>query len=407
MKNKMSARGIVNRVLAVALIAIIVLGCVMTLTTNWKEIYNSAQRIGKVAPYLPEDWDQFDMLNARFRSLEDCLGTCLWKAEELGYLNSAFQLAIGKKMLSTGGSQMVVLTTGHLHDVAEKKDATSKAEEVAQWEQSLNGEVPFLFVYEHPVVYDESMFPEGYDLLDFSKEYADELIAGTRAAGVKTIDSREVLNESGYTLDDLLLKTEKHWDTFAALVMAKEITQSISDITGTELDANRLDPSQFETEVYEKLYLGNYGQRLGTGLIDPDDITVFWPSYDTNITRSTIGKTTEEITGPFKESVIRWKALERGEDGYNITAYMDYGLTESVEYFQNSDAPALRIALFKDSYSAPIGAFLSLVANEVYAFDMRTPIDTYENLVEKYDPDVVVVAYSQYMLRKEAYKFVD
>ena len=177
-------------------------------------------------------------------------------------------------------------------------------------------------------------------------------------------------------------------------------------MTGVELPSERLDIDQFETELHENLFLGKYGQRVGTRNIDPDDITVYWPKYDTNISRYTnyLGRVTE-LEGPFKESVIRWNYLKRGSGGYNIQAYFDYGLTENHDIYTNPDGADCTVLLLKDSYSASIGAFLSLVCDNVIGMDMRRTGTSFEQLVEKYEPDVVVVAYSMQMLRDDAYDF--
>lgn len=178
-------------------------------------------------------------------------------------------------------------------------------------------------------------------------------------------------------------------------------------MTGIDLDAERLDISRFNTETYPKLFLGKYGQRIGTGNIDPDDITIYWPKYDTNIRRYTnyLGDITE-IEGSFYDSVIRWKYLQPDEGKtWNIKAYFDYGLTENHDIYTNPDGAPCTILFLKDSYSASIGSFLSLVADQVVAVDLRRSELSLQEWVESCKPDAVVVAYSMQMLRDDAYEF--
>ncbi len=404
---KISLQGKCNRVLAVLFVAAIALGGAMTAITGWGEINDAVRRMDYLRAYLPKDWNGMDLLNARIRSLESKLGSALWLSEDLGYINSAFQYALGKRMINTGGSQMVRLETGHLYDLQGDADGAAKVAEIAGLKDMLGGEIPFLFVYEHPVVYDESMFPTGYEILDYGKEFADAALGALRARGVEAIDSRDVLRASGHSYDELLFRTDQHWTTLAAIVTAQEIARVASERTGIALNADLLDPEGFQTEVHEKLFLGKYGQRIGTGLIDPDDIITYAPAYRTDIRRNTyyLGMTYDE-KGPFEEVVLRADKLVRGDAGYNINAYMDYGLTENYETFENADAAKARILLLKDSYSAPIGAFLSLVASDIYAVDMRRSSKSFPDLVEDFRPDIVVVAYSQQMLRDENYQFV-
>ena len=402
-----SFQGKINRVLAVVFVALIALMSVMTLLTKWDDIFDAVRRMDYLRAYLPKHWNGMDLFNARLRSLESKLGAALWKSEELGYVNSAFQYALGKQMITTGGSQMIRLNTGHLYDLQGNVSAAAKVDEIADLKDLLDPDLPFLFVYEHPVVYDDGMFPEGYEKLDYGTEFADEAVRLMRERGILTIDSREVLNASGYSYDELLLKTDQHWTTLAAIVMAREIARTAAEKTGLPIDPERIDPERFATQTYEKLFLGKYGQRVGTRLAEPDDIIVYWPTYETDIRRETfyLGKTLNG-EGSFKEAVVRWDKLERGDGGYNISAYMDYGLTENYEHIENRTAPRVRILLLKDSYSAPIGAFLSLVASDVFAVDMRRSNRTFPELVEEFRPDIVIVAYSQQMLRDENYQFV-
>ena len=207
-------------------------------------------------------------------------------------------------------------------------------------------------------------------------------------------------------MEEYLMYTDQHWSTRASMIMAKSIAAKISEMTGRELDPSRLDIENFETEVHEKLFLGKYGQRIGVRNIDPDDITLYWPKYETNIHRKTnyLGNVTE-IEGSFKDSVIRWNYLGRGSDGYNIKAYFDYGLTENYDVYTNPDGADCTILLLKDSYSASVGAFLSLVADKVVAVDMRRSYSSFEHLIKTNEPDIVVMAYSMQMLRDDAYDF--
>ena len=61
--------------------------------------------------------------------------------------------------------------------------------------------------------------------------------------------------------------------------------------------------------------------------------------------------------------------------------------------------------LLKDSYSAPIGSFLSLLAQDVAAVDLRRSELNLKEWIDQVQPDVVVCAYSMQMLRDDAYEF--
>ena len=403
-----------HRVVSGALAVLMVATCVFMLAAgivpNRENLLHAVQYRSKLNPYLPDGRraNALELLTARIRSLESELSLSVYKAETLGQLNASLQYAIGKRLVSTGSAQMVRLNGGYLYDLQEEQSAESAAREILDLRDSLPEGLPFLFVYEHNTVYDPAMLPAGYDALDYGAEFADEAVSLLRAGDVPVIDSRDVLGGGAYPLERLLMRTDQHWTTFAALVMSRALAVWARDEAGLPVDPALLDAENFETETYPGLFLGKYGQRIGAGNVDPDDIILYSPKYETQIARrSTRSSRTEEAAGTFSEAVVRWDRLETDGQGWNIKAYGDYGLSEIADEYRNDNAPDCRILIFKDSYSAPISAFLSLVASDIYAVDLRQVKEPALYYVEQFRPDIVIMAYSQQMLRNRDYAFAD
>ena len=63
----------------------------------------------------------------------------------------------------------------------------------------------------------------------------------------------------------------------------------------------------------------------------------------------------------------------------------------------------MTILIFRDSYTAPIGSFLSLLAKNVIMVDMRGVEKSAMELVDEYDPDMIVFSYSRQMLEDHHY----
>ena len=408
MKDPNKLNRIIAGALSVLFLGFIFLSFGLTMVNEGGNIIDSVRLMSNLKSYLPEDYNVLDMLNARIQSFTSQISDSMWLKDEMGYLNSGFQYALGKRMITTGGQNMVTLTTGHLYDIQSDVSMEAGANNVIAIRDSLPEDTPFLFVYEHPTIYDEAMLPAGYDVLDYSAELSEEVISLMQEGGIEVIDSRDVLNASGYALEDLLMYTDQHWSTLAALVMAQNITGRVSEITGVDLDPELLDPDNMNTELYEKRFLGKYGQRVGTGVIDPDDLIVYWPKYETEIFRNSLRTTSyQDAYGDFRAAAVREDRLEPLEgETYNILGYTYYGQVEAYDYYINPNAPDITIMLIKDSYSAPIGAFLSLAAKNVISLDIRHESIDYLEWVEKYDPDIVVMAYSLQMLRNDEYEFM-
>ena len=363
-----------------------------------------------VSQYLedPDDYSLWDLVEASKNSLDGFIADNVHGTKALQKVNAGFQYALGKKLVSTGGAQMIRLNTGHLYDMQDEMDLDAAQRDILGMQSIVPEGTPFVFVYEHSTLYDEAaQLPQEYGFMDFSRQNADELIARLRKSGVDVIDSRDVYAASGISLDAFLLRTDKHWSTLAALAVAQKISEHAGELTGTELPSERLDVDQFDTELYPNLFLGTYGQRVGTELIDPDDITVYQPKYETNIHRNTLyNEVITDVEGTFGEVNIRWEAL-RPEAGktWNTRGYFDYGLLESYDIMTNEAGADCTILLLKDSFSAPVGRFLSLVANEVYSVDLRDRSVNLQEWIERSNPDIVVLAYSMQMLKSESYDY--
>ena len=407
MKESKTISRVVAAVLTVAFLGYVFLTFGYMMLRYGDNIIYAARMTGAMASTLPENATPFDKLAARINGFKQEIEDLMWLKTEMGYINSDIQYALGKQVITTASQNMIRTTTGQLYDLANYKPLENNAREIVDIRTTTLRDCPFLFVYEQPTLYREDMLPEEYRGMDSSWRMADEVIALLRENDIEVLDSRDVLNASGYDLNDLLMYTDQHWSTLAAIVMAQSIADRLNEMCGMALDRHLIDLDQLNTLVHEKLFLGKYGQRVGPDRIDPDDIVEYWPKYDTWIKNTTLAVANlTEKEGPFRSSVLNQSRLEPDPGKtWNTMAYTDYGLVESYNLFTNESAPDYTILLLKDSYSAPIGAFLSLLARHVICVDMRRNVDPLETWVERYHPDAVVMGYSLSMLRDEQYRF--
>ncbi|MBQ6324529.1 MAG: hypothetical protein IJI26_00500 [Clostridia bacterium] len=394
-------------ILTVAFLGFVFAAFFAMVVGNRDELVHSIQMTPAMKKALPKNAGPLDRLSARINGFTSTISEIMWHKEEMGYVNSAFQYGLGKRVINTGSQNMITLADGHLYDLADYRDLSQNAREIAALRRTTLGDIPFLFTYEHPTLYDASLMPAGYEALDHSAQMADEAIATLKAEGVDVLDSRDVLPHCGRDMNDLLMVTDQHWSTLAAITMAQAIAARLNEMTGAALDTSLLDLENLNTLVHEKLFMGKYGQRVGPGIVDPDDIVEYWPKYDTHVTRNTRrSKTVENEQGDWRTVMTRFDRLapDPGKT-WNKTAYTYYGQVERYDIMTNEAAPDYTVLLLKDSYSAPIGRFLSLLARHVICVDLRQDVDPLETWVEQYHPDAVVMAYSLQMLRDDAYAF--
>ena len=394
-------------VLTVAFLGFIFVAFFSMVIGNREDLAHSVRMTPELKKSLPAHPSRLDRLSARINGFTSGIAGIMWHKDELGYINSAFQYGLGKKVINTGSQNMITLNDGHLYDLSNYKSLTENALEIAALRNTTLAGIPFLFTYEHPTLYDASLLPAGYEVLDHSAEMADEAVAALRGQGIDVLDSRDVLPHCGLEMNDLLMYTDQHWSTLAAITMARAIAGRLNDMTGAGLDLSRVDLENLNTLVHEKLFMGKYGQRVGTGIVEPDDIIEYWPAYETHLTRHTKRvESLEEAEGDFRTVATRADRLEPDPGRtWNTLAYTYYGQVEAYNNFHNEAAPDFTILLLKDSYSAPIGTFMSLLARDVLTVDLRRDVEPLEWWIEQYQPDAVVMAYSLQMLRDDDYEF--
>ena len=365
------------------------------------KLIESVTRNSIVDQYMGDNPSLAERIKARFLSFENTVNSYLFGRDAGLSLNIAMQKAMGKQILQFGSDRMVTLNTGHLYDLVPEADVQEQLANVIAMRDDVFGDIPMVYVYAQSTLYDEAMLPEGVAMLDNNMAIADEVVSTLETAGVEVIDSREVLNASGYPLEELILYTDQHWSSKAGLVMAGEIAQNLAD-KGLPVVAENLNIENFDSKTYEDSFLGKYGQRIGAGNTRLDDMTAFWPKYDTDIHRVTRSRSTVDgdVQGRFEESVIRWSDFENDQDcDYSTQSYMAYGLTEAEEKFTNNMLTEGRILVVKDSFGASVSSFLSLCAHEVWGVDLRHSDKSIEEYVQEFQPDAVVFVYSQQVLR--------
>lgn len=386
---------------AVLFIVLIFTVFIGTVVSYPNKLIESVTRHSITDQYMGDDPTIAERIKARFLSFENTVNTYLFGRDAGLTLNIALQESLNKDILQFGESRMVTLDSGHLYDLVDDVDVSEQLDNVIAAKNELFGDIPMVYVYAQSTLYDESALPENVAMLDHNMEIAEEVIATLRDAGIEVIDSREVLNHCGYPLEELILYSDQHWSSKAALVIAQEVAANLQ-AKGLPVQAENLSMDKLDSVTYEDNFLGKYGQRVGPVNATLDDMTAFWPKYDTDIHRRTVWgpNTVVEASGRFEESVVRWEHYENDPDcDYSTYAYKAYGLTEPEEFFTNSLLPEGKILVVKDSFGASVSSFLSLTAHGVYGVDLRHTDRTLEEVVAEVQPDAVVYVYSQQVLR--------
>ena len=354
--------------------------------------------------YLSENASVFQNAKARITALQDGINDRIYLKTDMMHLNARFQSAVGKSTVELGGKQAVRLSTGGYYDLFTDKANNSKVDEIIAFAKETG--IPTAFVYCHGGVYEEGMLDETLYSLDTAGEFADSFTSAFRNAGISVTDSREVYKAAFLTPEDALLKSDVHWSHRNALETAHAAAENIMRDFGIPMNTENLLFSRFTDEVHEDLMFGEYGSRFGESMVPFDDIHVLYPSYETHVSYKAEkdGKQTLR-EGSFEEAVIERDKLEFASGkNYSTTAYYIYGdyLAETDTVFAEAGNDTT-VLIFKDSFGTPVAGFLTLAAKNVHAVDLRSTSLSMKEIVEKVNPDCVIFAYSQQMMRNIEY----
>ena len=119
--------------------------------------------------------------------------------------------------------------------------------------------------------------------LDFTQQNRALEVPYLRSQGIDVLDYTECLHAENFTHEELFFSTDHHWTPETGLWAADLLAEHVQQKYGVTLDRNMLDPSQYDTVVYEDVFLGSSGQKVTEEKIDPDDFTLYYPKFETDI----------------------------------------------------------------------------------------------------------------------------
>ncbi len=401
-------RKTINRILAVlfiVFIAVIFSGTMIKYGRNYAYGFFKGYK-----EQLPENPNVFDNIRARIGRLEYNAGQRLFLRNPLREMNAGIQALAGKDMINIGTHYTVRLSSGGYYDLFTGDFGTEKTDELIAFANRLMEEknIPTLFAYCHCGLYEDGLIDDIYRDFDNNNECADQLLSAFSAGGVPIVDSRQVYRNKALSINQAIMKSDIHWTHRMAFETAAEVVSVMNAEFGWALNEEALVYENFEDVLYEGLLYGEIAQRLGDMRTEEDDIHLLYPKYDTHIVYDAENEGHVHREGSFYEAIIEPEKLELDASGAyqgkkNTSAYYVYGDYLAEMHTVNEAAAPVRALIFKDSYGTPVSSFLSLACREVYALDLRSTELSMEEWVDRVQPDVVIFAYSQQMLRNFDY----
>ncbi len=320
-------------------------------------------------------------------------------------LYGGVQRLAGRRMVAdvTSDNTVTKLSTGALTFCGldnQYAPPTAQVEHTAALAQYL-GElgVPFLAVTApEKIPPDSDQLPAGVN--EYGNDYADAFLELAGQAGVDTFDLRPAFLESDRWAD-LFFVTDHHWNADGAFLAYQTLAAELETRYGFATDPAYTDPDSYERTVYEDLFLGSQGKRVGSLYAGVDDFAVYTPKFDTNFTY-TIPALDAVRTGSFQQALCFPEYIQQ-RDWFNGNPYVyysggDFGISTIIN---ENDPDGPTVVLLRESFGCALTPFLALSCGKLVTIDLRYFEGDLPSTLAQLQPDLVTLLYSASSFRLE------
>lgn len=253
-----------------------------------------------------------------------------------------------------------------------------------------------------------------YGIIDFSNQNTQGLLALAKKDKIEYCDLSETIDSLSSNRHDLYYITDFHWKSETGMQIAKSVANTCNTSLGWNLPVNLIDDNNFYAKTYKNGLFGSQGRKLTLAVAKPEDISFWYPKYDTDIS-VTIPSIDFDKHGDFS-LLYNQELLDIIEDGnpdYNkydpYGAFMrgGNGLTKVINHKANND---LKVLIIYDSFGRTVAPYLSQCFAEMDTIDLRRFDGSLETFVEKegkYDLIMMLYNPSAIALQSEGQKLFD
>lgn len=251
-------------------------------------------------------------------------------------------------------------------------------------------DVPFLSVIPITLCDDRAYrYPEGFET-NYTEQYEYKLKFFDEH-GISYLDTNPLLLSENPNMSDWLYKTDHHWTVQAAVRVAKAVADRMSDEFGLPVDSSLCDYRNYQSVIYEKSLLGTIGKKVTVGYMDPEDIEVLIPSFDTEF-HVEIPSLDIDKTGAMEDTLLFRDALKRGfydiGTGYDTFLYGDRALIRIENKKCDND---VRVLVVKESKADAFNPYFASAVKYLDVIDPRFFDGSIRTFVEKTEPDLVIL----------------
>ncbi len=290
------------------------------------------------------------------------------------------------------------------------EDLKQYADNIKRMNEYVNSKGADLLVCLPPtkVLYGESNVNVNWPINDPNNR-TDALLNLLQEYDVAALDLRYAMKKSDLTFDEMFFKTDHHWTPKASIYAAGAVVDEIEERFGFELDPDNYysDIDNYYSYCYEQSFLGSTGENTGVAYAGLDDYYFFWPKCDMEFEWYDY-EHDDKQKGDFVKALMYENQLDDDKNVYEMSLGSIYGREivdrDRIVNLSNPDGPTM--AVLRDSYFNPLGAFLAPMFSQIDMVWTRNTSDIdLEDFVRETDADIYIIEVYPYNFDAVSFDF--
>lgn len=315
----------------------------------------------------------------------------IWDKSILGY-NLTTSLN-GTEMEAEYGENVVALQNGQLSYFLPDRDLSFNTERFISFGKEMQSEGRDFLLFITPSKSNSSeIAPEYFGVYkDYTSEKEGQLIELLTTSSIDYVicdGIQRKINEG----DDVFFNTDHHWLPQTALLGCKELTEYMNAHYGYSIDTSIYSLDNYNISDSPYLFLGSQGKKVTEIYVEPENISIITPNYDSDYTVfiSGINRT---LTGSIFDTLINMKAIKN--DLYTNNQYNAYGYgdQEYIHIHNNKLNDGKRVLIIKQSFADTMIPFLGNIAEDIDIIDYRLFSGSVRRFIDQNNPDDIVFIY--------------
>lgn len=256
-------------------------------------------------------------------------------------------------------------------------------------------------------------FPD--NVADYSKMNYNSFLNALDRENVPYVDLYSEIVAKGVEEPNVYFNSDHHWRIYPAFLAYQSLCEHLKLKYGFDYNLEYADLNNFSVTHYPKIFLGTWGQKLGTyfSWLGRDDFDLIVPSFFTDFVEIQPFKE-ERRHGDFENSILNLGGRKLQKNGFDSSVYDVYGGNYRLQIIQNkTNKNGKKVLMIRDSFAQPVGCFFATQVEELHLCDVRNHAQyvgkklNLKEYIQKTNPDYVMVLYSGAYCKERSFGYYD